>query len=203
MAERLLVPPFLFFFALLYPMRWVNDPRRRLAGGAGGCLLIRRSALAEVGGFSAIKGAVIDDISLASAVKRLGLPIRLASSRDRVRSVRAYRTLGDFWRTVRRTAFTQLRCSWVLLAGVTIVLAVLFAAPPALVAAGLSGFGGRTPIVLGGLAWLVAATVYLPTVRRYHLVALWALTLPLAGVLYGAMTVDSAIRHALGARRVW
>ena len=32
---------------------------------------------------------------------------------------------------------------------------------------------------------------------------LWALTLPLAGILYGAMTVDSAVRHVRDARAVW
>ena len=202
-VERLLVPPFAFFFALLYPMRWANDPRRRVAAAAGGCLLIRRSALAEIGGFAVIKGAVIDDIGLASAVKRLGRPIRLASSRDRVRSVRAYPTLGGFWRTVRRTAFMQLRCSWLLLAGTTIALAVLFAAPPVLVVLGSSGIAGRWGLAFGGLAWVVATAVYLPTVRRYRLSPLWALTLPLAGILYCAMTVDSAIRHVRDARGVW
>jgi hopene-associated glycosyltransferase HpnB len=36
-AERALIPAFVFFFAMLYPFAWVNDPRRRVAGAAGGC----------------------------------------------------------------------------------------------------------------------------------------------------------------------
>jgi len=203
LVERLLVPPFVFFFGLLYPMRWANDPRRRLAAAAGGCLLVRRSALDELGGFAAIKGEVIDDIALASAVKRLGLSTRLAVSPENVSSLRAYRTLCGFWRTVRRTAFTQLRHSWLLLVATTIALAALFVAPPVLVVLGLTGAVDRVVLVLGGSAWLVATAVYLPTARLYRLFPLWALTLPLAGLLYGAMTVDSALRHARGARGGW
>lgn len=202
-VERLLVPPFAFFFALLYPMRWVNDPRRRLAAAAGGCVLIRRSALAAIGGFDAIRGEVIDDVNLAAAVKGLGVPIRLAVSGERVRSVRSYRTLGGFWRTVRRTAFTQLRHSWLLVGAATIALATLLAAPPALAVLGLCGMGGWLGPSLGGSAWLAATVAYLPTVRFYRLFPLWALTLPLAGILYGVMTVDSAIRHVRDPRAVW
>jgi hypothetical protein len=44
---------------------------------------------------------------------------------------------------------------------------------------------------------------YSPSVRFFRLAKVWALTLPVAGVLYGGMTVDSARRHLRGARRVW
>ncbi len=44
-AERMLVPAFIFFFQMLYPFAWVNDPRRATAAAAGGCMLVRRDAL--------------------------------------------------------------------------------------------------------------------------------------------------------------
>jgi hopene-associated glycosyltransferase HpnB len=201
LVERLLVPPFVFFFALLYPMRWVNQGGR-LAAAAGGCVLVRADALAAAGMFGAIRGAVIDDVSLASAVKRRGLPIRLATSNGSVRSMRRYRTLGGFWRTVRRTAFTQLRHSVALLALTVILLLVLFAAPPVLFVIG-AATGAWLPAVLGLAAWLVASGTYLATVRLYGLNPGWALSLPAAGLLYGAMTVDSALRHVRGERGVW
>ena len=50
---------------------------------------------------------------------------------------------------------------------------------------------------------LVATAVYLPTVRSYACSPLWALTLPLAGVLYGGMTIGSAIRGPRAGRFVW
>ena len=45
LAERILVPPFVFFFFLLYPPAWIRDPRRKVAGAAGGCMLIRPERL--------------------------------------------------------------------------------------------------------------------------------------------------------------
>ena len=29
----------------LYPFRWINNPQRKLAGAAGGCILIRSDTL--------------------------------------------------------------------------------------------------------------------------------------------------------------
>jgi GT2 family glycosyltransferase len=59
-----------FFFAMLYPFAWVGDRHRSTAAAAGGCMLIRRTALERIGGLEAIKGALIDDCALAGAVKR-------------------------------------------------------------------------------------------------------------------------------------
>jgi hopene-associated glycosyltransferase HpnB len=203
LVERLLVPPFAFFFALLYPMRWANDPRRRLAAAAGGCILLRGDALEAIGGLQTIRGAVIDDVSLATAIKRRGLETRLATSRERVRSVRSYPTLRAFSRTIRRTAFTQLRHSWLLLGATTLALLVMFAVPPALVVLVVIWHAGWLAALLGALAWGLAVAVYAPTLRLYRLAAPWALTLPLAGLLYGAMTIDSALRDAFGRRIDW
>ena len=69
--EKLLIPAFVFFFQKLYPFRWANDPDRKLAAAAGGCILIRRSALVQIGGLQILRQALIDDCSLAQAVKGL------------------------------------------------------------------------------------------------------------------------------------
>ena len=71
-AERLLIPPFVFFFQKLYPFPWVNDPARRTAAAAGGCMLVRRDALARAGGLEAISTALIDDCALGALLKRQG-----------------------------------------------------------------------------------------------------------------------------------
>jgi len=198
-AERLLVPPFVFFFNLLYPMRLVNGPGPT-AAAAGGCVLLQAGALERAGGFAAIRAAVIDDVSLARAVKRTGARIRLAVSGRDVVSLRGYRSVGPIWRMVRRSAFEELRGSWTRL-GLTVAgLALAFATGPALVAVALVGVGAdpgwRVGLgLLGAAAWAAMALVYVPTVRYFGLSWPWALTLPAAGVLYGAMTVDSAIRR--------
>jgi hopene-associated glycosyltransferase HpnB len=210
-AERLLIPPFVFFFNLLYPMRRVNAPGRRLAAAAGGCVLVRADALERAGGLAAISGEVIDDVNLAKRVKALGEPIRLATSRTDVVSIREYGSLAAVWRMVRRTAFDQLGYSWLLLTATLLGLVLLFALPPALVALALGlGLGGAVGIdaalglgIAGLAGWLLMALAFLRATRFFGLGAAWALTLPVAGILYGGMTLDSARRHLRGVRGGW
>jgi hypothetical protein len=209
-AEQLLVPPFVLFFNLLYPMRWVNDPRSRVAAAAGGCVLVRRDALAAAGGMEAIRGEIIDDVNLGRAVKAPGRPIRLVLSRSDVVSLREYRSLRPVWRMVRRTAFTQLGHSWALLALTVVGLTLLFALPPALTVIGtvLAAAGGEPGwgallAGLGAAAWAATAAVAWRATRFFGLAPAWALALPLAGLLYGGMTLDSGRQHLLGRRRVW
>ena len=204
-AERLLIPPFLFFFNLLYPMRRINDPGSRVAAAAGGCVLVQRMTLEHAGGFAALRGEIIDDVNLARAVKSTGAPIRLAVSRSDVVSTREYGSVGAVWRMVRRTAFDELRHSWALLTFVLAGLCVMFPLPPAALLAALIAWplGKPWPLVLalflGGLVpWALQTAAFRPTTSFFGLRPAWTLTLPLAGVLYGGMTLDSALRHAAG-----
>jgi hopene-associated glycosyltransferase HpnB len=92
LAERALVPAFVYFFQMLYPFHKVNDPLCRVAAAAGGTILLRREALARIGGIAAIKSALIDDVALAAALKRFG-PIYLGHS-GLAKSIRPYPTFS-------------------------------------------------------------------------------------------------------------
>ena len=72
LAERAFIPAFVYFFQMLYPFSWVNDPRNTMAAAAGGCMLIRADALARAGGIAVIRDALIDDCSLAAVMKNAG-----------------------------------------------------------------------------------------------------------------------------------
>lgn len=194
-AERFLIPPFVFFFALLYPFAWSNDPRKSTAAAAGGCILIRRSAYERIGGYAAIKGELIDDCALAQAVKRGG-SIWLGLTRD-TRSLRPYPRLADIWNMVARTAYTQLRYSPLLLAGTVLGMAVTYLAPPLLLLA------GGNAAWLGLAAWLALSFAYLPMLRFYGRSVMWAPLLPAAASVYLAATVDSAWRHWQGKGGEW
>ena len=198
--ERLLIPPFILFFGKLYPFAWVNDPGRRIAAAAGGCVLLRHGALERIGGIGAIRGALIDDIALARAVKPGG-PIRLALT-DGSRSIRRYRTLGEIWAMVARSAFDQLGYSALALIGTVLGMALVYLAPPAAVLC-LPLHGGWIAAGLGAVAWAAMAFAARPTNRLYGLPAIAGLALPVAAALFVAMTVDSARRHWLGAGRAW
>lgn len=198
--ERLLIPPFVFFFSKLYPFSWVNDPRRRIAAAAGGCVLLRRSALERIGGIGAIRDALIDDIALARAVKPGG-PIRLALTGESM-SIRRYRSLDGIWAMVARSAFDLLRYSALALVGTVVAMTIVYLVPPVLV---LSWplHGDPAAAVLGVFAWAAMALAARPTGRFYGLSPWAGLALPVAAALYVAMTVDSARRHWTGGGGAW
>ena len=195
-AERALVPAFVYFFQLLYPFAWVNDTQRATAGAAGGTVLVRRAALARIGGIAAISGALIDDCALAAKVKRGGR-IWLGHS-GLARSIRRYPGFGDIWRMVARSAYVQLRRSPLLLAGSTLGLGLVFLAPP-----GLALFGHGWGQAAGGLAWAGMAASFLPTLTRYGRAWLWAPLLPAITCFYMAATLGSALDHHRGRGVVW
>jgi hopene-associated glycosyltransferase HpnB len=199
--ERLLAPAFVFFFKLLYPYAASNDRRRRTAAAAGGCMLVRADTLRAIGGFAAIRGALIDDCTLAAALKGARPPIWLGMSHS-VRSLRVYAELGDFWRMVSRSAFTQLRYSPALLLLATVLMLATLVAPVAGVVAGLLVDDGRLA-ALGVGAWLALSAAYAPVVRFYRLPLAWAGMLPAAGALFLAMTWASALRYWRGTRASW
>jgi hopene-associated glycosyltransferase HpnB len=199
--ERLLSPAFVFFFKLLYPFAWSNDARRTTAAAAGGCMLVRTDTLRQIGGFAAIRGALIDDCTLAAALKRQRPPIWLGMSHS-VRSMRVYGALADFWSMVSRSAFTQLRYSTPLLLLATVLMAVTLLAPvAALVTAGAAGEPRLA--AMAAVAWLAMAAAYWPVVSFYRLPPFWALTLPFAAALFLAMTWSSALAYWRGTRASW
>lgn len=199
--ERLLIPAFVFFFQKLYPFPRANSAHSGVAAAAGGCVLIRRDALERIGGIAAIRGALIDDCTLAKAVKRSGGRLWLGLA-DGTRSLRVYRDLEPIWMMVARSAFTQLRYSRLLLLGTALGMALLYLVPPlALLTAALDGDGLAALLAAG--AWLLMSAAYLPTILYHRQPAAAALTLPLAALLYLGMTLDSARRHWWGRGSRW
>jgi len=196
LAERMFVPAFIFFFQMLYPFAWANNPRRATAAAAGGCMLVRRDALREAGGLAAIRDALIDDCALAKLLKRRG-PIAIALT-ERVHSIRAYPAIADIRRMVSRTAYAQLRYSPLLLAGAVVGLALTYLAPVA-----LAIFADGVPQFIGIFVWLMMALAFRPTLRFYSLSWLWAPALPAIAAVYMAFTLDSAYQHARGRGGMW
>jgi hopene-associated glycosyltransferase HpnB len=199
--ERFLIPAFVFFFAKLYPFAWVADDARATAGAAGGTMLVANGALERIGGLEAIAGALIDDCSLAAAIKGKGGRLRLELS-TRSHSVRPYDSVEEIWTMVARSAYTQLGYSPLLLAGTIAGMLVMYAAPPALTIAGLLRRDAVTAIG-GATAWGLMSFAYSRVLKHYGIGAENAPLLPLAGVAYTAMTLDSARRYYLGKGGAW
>ena len=196
-AERLLIPAFVFFFFKLYPPAWIRDPRRKLAAAAGGCILIRPQALASAGGLQAIRSQIIDDCALARAVKSSGGRILLELAGD-TRSLRSYGSSREIGAMISRTAFAQLRHSYLVLAATLLGLFLTYLLP-----AGLLVFGDPPLVGMGLAALLLMSLCYLPMVRFYGLSPLWSLCLPLIAIFYMGATIHSAVQYARGSGGKW
>jgi hopene-associated glycosyltransferase HpnB len=199
--ERLLIPAFVFFFQKLYPFAAANDPEHPVAAAAGGCMLVRRAALARAGGVAAIRDALIDDCALAAAIKRNG-PIWIGLA-DHTVSLRPYRGLADIWDMVARTAFTQLDHSALNLLGTVLGMALLYLVPPIALAWGL--VAENVPLLAagaGGFALMLVA--YRPTWSLYaRRLGPAFFALPLTALLYTLSTIASALRHWRGRGGAW
>jgi hopene-associated glycosyltransferase HpnB len=196
-AEKLVIPPFLYFFLMLYPPRWIANPKSRAAGAAGGCMLLRSSALERIGGLAAIRNEIIDDCSLARAVKRSGGRIWMGLTRASV-SLRRYQHLSELQDMIARTAFTQLNYSGLSLLGTLAGMWLTFVAPVALMLS--SNWQIWLPALL---AWCLMSASFLPTVVFYSLSPLWSPFLPIAAVFYSYATLLSAVRYWLGRGGQW
>jgi hopene-associated glycosyltransferase HpnB len=196
-AEKLPIPAFVYFFFKLYPPAWIANSRNATAGAAGGCILVRRTALAQAGGIEAIRHEVIDDCALAARVKRNGGRLWLGASAT-TRSIRPYGSFSEIGRMISRCAFNQLHHSIWLLFLSMMGMVFIYLLPPALL---LSGH--RAPAALGVLAWLMMAFSYIPVLRLYRLSPLWALALPLAAIFYVGATFHSAWKYWTGRGGEW
>ena len=196
-AERLLIPAFVFFFFKLYPPAWIAAPERKLAAAAGGCILIRPQALARAGGLQAIRSQIIDDCALARAVKDCGGRISLELTKE-TRSLRSYASATEIGAMISRTAFAQLRHSYLLLAATLLGLLFTYLLPAGLLLV------ADPPLVYWGLtALLLMSLCYLPTVRFYSLSPLWSLCLPLIALFYAGAVIHSAVQYARGSGGKW
>ena len=194
--ERLLIPAFVFFFQLLFPFAQVNDPRRKLAAGAGGCMLVRREALERAGGIASVRTEIIDDCALARKLKAQG-PIWLGLA-TRAESLRPYVSVGEIGRMISRSAYAQLGYSPLMLTGTLLGMALTYLAPPL-----LAVFARGPAQAMGALAWLLMAISFQPMLALYRRSRLWGFALPAIGALYGLFTVQSALDVWRGKGGMW
>jgi hopene-associated glycosyltransferase HpnB len=195
-AERALIPAFIFFFQMLYPFAWVGRQGSGVAAAAGGCMLVRREALAAAGGFAAIRDALIDDCALAARLKAVG-PIWLGLT-SRAVSIRPYDHFGDVRRMVARSAYAQLRYSGIALAGTVLAMLLVYVLPP------LAALFAQGPAQwMGWAIWAIMAILFAPTLVFYRLSPLWGALLPIVALTYVTFTLDSAWQHVRGRGGMW
>jgi len=197
LPEKLLIPAFVYFFFMLYPPAWIRDTRGSTAGAAGGCMLVRAETLERAGGLESIRGAVIDDCSLARLLKRHDGRLWMGLT-DQSQSLRRYETFSDVEHMISRTAFNQLKHSSFLLLCTIAGMVITYLAPPLLLLT-----RSRPAIFMGAAAWATMTITYSTIVRYYRLNPAWALTLPLAALFYLGATMHSAVKYWNGSGGDW
>ena len=195
LAERALVPAFVFFFQMLYPFGRVNRPGGPGAA-AGGCMLVRRDALERAGGIVAIRSALIDDCALGAALKRQGR-VWLGLT-DRAVSIRGYDTAGTVAAMIARSAYAQLGYNPLALAGTIAGLALVYGVPPV-----LTVFGHNLARLAASVAWALMALSFQPMLRFYRRSPLWGLALPGIAAFYAGCTLLSAWAQIRGRGGMW
>jgi hopene-associated glycosyltransferase HpnB len=199
-AERFLIPPFVFFFAMLYPFGWVNRKDNPLAAAAGGCMLVNREALERAGGIESVRHEIIDDCALARRMKKIG-GIWLGLT-ERAASIRRYPRISDVGRMISRSAYAELRYSPLRLVGTLIGMAFVFAAPAAIALLSTDLVGAEAGLI-AATAWIAMVIALQPMLHFYRRSAFWGFALPLAGAIYAAFTLNSAIQYWRGHGGLW
>ncbi len=94
-AERLVVPLIGFAILSYLPILPVHHTRQPAFAAANGqCLLFRRGAYGKIGGHTAVRQNVIEDVALAKAIKANGLRLRMADG-NRLVSCRMYQSWAE------------------------------------------------------------------------------------------------------------
>ena len=168
--EYLLIPAFVYFFQMLYPFAWVNDARSNIAAAAGGCMLIRKSALNLIGGLSEVKNCLIDDCAIGKALKVRG-SIWIGLSEETV-CLRSYRELSEIWRMVSRTAYTQLNLSVLNLLNTILGMFITYLVPVLCLIFGLI-IDNKVIFFLGLSAYVLMLLSYFPIIKSYKIQFFW------------------------------
>jgi hopene-associated glycosyltransferase HpnB len=177
-----------------------------MAAAAGGCILIRREALENIGGVASLKESLIDDCTLAQKVKAFSnsnqsTAIWLGLTQSTL-SLRAYDSLDTICNMIARTAYTQLYYNPGLLLGTLFGMTLVYLMAPIAFIVGLVTSNGPL-LTVAIVTWILMAIAYLPTLKLYRLSPWWSLSLPLIAFLYNLMTLDSAWRYWRGQGGAW
>ena len=195
--EKLLIPPFIFFFQKLYPFNLVICCKSKISAAAGGFIFCKAEILRNENFYNQIKDKVIDDCNIANLFKKKG-NIWLGLTNEVV-SHRKYLFFDEIWRMVSRTAFEQLKYSIFLLTISILSLIITYIFPLISfffsICAIVSDQVFLPSIISNTLSLLIMVIIFSPTVRFYKLNIKYTLTLPFSAFIYGLMTIASASNY--------
>ena len=192
--EKLLLP---YAFALYFcgvNARRVNAPGSREALANGQCLLFRRDAYEFINGHRAVANSVIEDVALASILKRHRMAAAVLRA-EHLGHVRMYDSFGAIWRGFQKNSFRFLLVNP--LSGLQVVLAsiLLTSYLPVLIWLALDDNLTAVPPLLFAL---FPTVLLLPWYRSAS-----ALFAPAAIYLFQLVVLNAMLSTLLGRKAVW
>lgn len=209
--ERLILPPFQAIIRATFPYERLNDPAVRPGEvvANGQCIFVRRAAYEAIGGHSAVRAEVLEDVYLAQTLRTAGfrtgavegmryLAVRMYTCRRDVVEGLTKNAVAGYcsnrgraaWAGVRQF-FLALAPGWLLLSGAGLVLAYGDALAWAV-------------LLQGALIALIAGTFWRVLLGRlYALPWGYALLWPVGLVAYGIIALHSLWRVASKRGVIW
>ncbi|MCA9549577.1 MAG: glycosyltransferase [Myxococcales bacterium] len=192
-AERLVLPLLHLTYVSWFPLALTHKSRDvRFLAANGQLLMARRQAYRSVGGFSAVRDAVVDDMALCRRAKRAGLRVVFADGHH-VAACRMYSGWPEIWSGFAKNLYPGLGGRPCALAVAVALYLAAFVLPYGALVAGLPGAG-----------WAVAANLVLRTILalRHRQPPEGVLLHPLGVLALVAIAVESWRRTRQG-RLTW
>ncbi|MGF9699732.1 glycosyltransferase [Paenibacillus sp. MABNR03] len=156
--EKLVVPMMVFTIISHLPIFMVRRSSSPLfVAATGAFLLIHRSSYEASGGHAAIQGDLVDDMSLAKAIKRAGHPVMLVDVHELV-STRMYQNGLEVWNGYKKNMYEGTGRRDVLLLGTLLMYTVMYLVPPIGLVFGLYS-GSSTSMIYGIIGTLLGMGV--------------------------------------------
>jgi len=189
--ERVVLPFMTQLILTYFRTPRVNRPSSRTAMANGQYTLVRRDAYEAVGGHTAVRGAVLEDVRLAQEFRRSGKVLRVAFAPDLI-STRMYRDRHEMFegllKNIHGTRFSAGR-QILFLAG----LIGLFWAPLLILPYGLA-MGSVLLAVFGLVLWIALFAKHIGFARALGGRAVDGLWFPVAAGFYVALISVSLVR---------
>ena len=205
--EKAMMPFIADFIVLFSPLDKVNDPDDDHCIANGQFIHVRRTTYDEVGGHEGIRDSIIDDVSLARAVKFGGGKLRMAFALELMQT-RMYTSLGEIWNGWAKNFFPamQARPGLAVAAVGYLHLTSLWPAlllPVAVLSVVLGNLGAAEILTFTAAAGIVAYRTVTRWVDRDAYPWPHVLTHPLQAALLSGIIIDSVAQTRGWRRTTW
>ena len=193
LVQRALMPLVFCELALAYPPAKVSDPTLRLAAANGQFMLFHAEAYRAIGGHAAVRGSILEDVELASLIKRRKLGLRFRYAPDAL-STRMYRTTAAMMEGWSKNLALLFGNCLALAAWRLLDLLLLLLLPVLAITywhASVRGLPWFTAGSLIGILWLRTLWRFYTRVLRSHFPLSDCLISPLALPLFAAILIRS------------